>query len=68
MMIQELQERDWHERQAACKRMLANVPPGHLLCSDEAHFHLLGFVNKQNFQYWAEANPRQHHERTLHSE
>ena len=44
MMIQELQERDWHERQAACKRMLANVPPGRLLCSDEAHFHLSGFV------------------------
>ena len=68
MMVQELQERDWHERQAACERMLANVPPGRLLCSDEAHFHLSGFVNKQNFRYWAEANPRQHHEQPLHSQ
>ena len=50
MMVQELQECDWHERQAACERMLANVPPGHLLCSDKAHFHLSGFVNKQNFR------------------
>ena len=28
MMVQELQERDWHERRAAFERMLANVPPG----------------------------------------
>ena len=68
MMVHELQERDCHERQAACKRMLANVLPGRLLCSDKAHFHLSGFVNKQNFRYWAEANPRQHHERPLHSQ
>jgi len=25
--------------------------------SDEAHFHLCGFVNKQNFRYWSQANP-----------
>ena len=68
MMVQELQECDWHDRQAACEKMLANVPPGCLLCSDEAHFHLLGFVNKQNFRYWAEENPRQHYERPLHSQ
>ena len=68
IIVQELQQRDWHERQAACERMLTNVPPGRLLCSDEAHFHLLGFVNKQDFRYWAEANPRQHHERPLHSQ
>ena len=48
--------------------MLANVASGHLLSSDKVHFHLLGFVNKQNFRYWAEANPRQHHEKPLHSQ
>ena len=41
MMVQELQERDWHERQEACKRMLANVPLGRLLYSDEAHLRAL---------------------------
>ena len=24
--------------------------------SDEAHFHLAGYVNKQNFRYWADSN------------
>ncbi|GBL82575.1 hypothetical protein AVEN_263665-1 [Araneus ventricosus] len=35
---------------------------------DEARFHLSGCVNKQNFHYWALNNPRQIHERPLHSE
>jgi hypothetical protein len=39
-----------------------------VLSSDEAHFHLSGCVNKQNFWYWATDNPRQLHERSLHSE
>jgi hypothetical protein len=34
-----------------------------LWMSDEAHFHLHDFVNKQNFHYWSEENPCQ-----LHSE
>ena len=25
--------------------------------TDEAHFHMNGFVNKQNFRYWAVENP-----------
>jgi hypothetical protein len=39
-----------------------------VLSSDEAHFHLSGCVNKQNFRYWAENNPRQLQERPLHSQ
>ena len=35
--------------------------------SDEAHFHLSGFVNKQNFRYWSATNPIELHERPLHS-
>jgi hypothetical protein len=38
-----------------------------ILMTDEAHFHLSGCVNKQNFQYWAEENPQQFHQRPLHS-
>ncbi|KAG8231314.1 hypothetical protein J437_LFUL006970 [Ladona fulva] len=34
---------------------------------DKVHFHLLEMVNKQNFHYWAENNPRELHQRPLHS-
>ena len=33
-----------------------------LLMSDEAHFHLHGTVNKQNFWYWSVANPYKLHQ------
>lgn len=39
-----------------------------LFMSDEAHFYLNGYVNKQNYRYWADRNPMQLHERPLHSE
>jgi hypothetical protein len=29
-----------------------------LIISDEVHFHVSGYVNKQNFRYWAEENNR----------
>ena len=37
-----------------------------LIMSDEAHFHLNGFVNKQNCRFWAKKNPRAVHQRELH--
>ena len=38
-----------------------------LMMSDEAHFHLDGYVNKQNCRFWAAENPRQLHQRPLHT-
>jgi hypothetical protein len=38
-----------------------------MLMSDKAHFHLSGFVNKQNFRYWCDVNPMVLHEGPLHS-
>ena len=35
--------------------------------SDEAHFYVSGFVNKQNFRYRSQANPRALHVNPLHS-
>ena len=35
---------------------------------DEAHFHLNGFINKQNFRYWIHTNPIALHEQPLHCE
>jgi hypothetical protein len=40
----------------------------HLIMSDEAHFHLNGNVNKQNFRYWSAENPHMLHQKPLHSE
>jgi hypothetical protein len=41
-------------------------PLNNLLMSDGAHFHLSGFVNKQNFRYWSATNPTELHERPLY--
>jgi hypothetical protein len=37
------------------------------LMSDKAHFRLSGYVNKQNFHFWAPNNPHELHQRPLHS-
>jgi hypothetical protein len=34
--------------------------------SSEAHFHLPGYVKKQNFRYWSYNNPMQIHAKYLH--
>ncbi|GFX63911.1 leucine-rich repeat-containing protein 7 [Trichonephila clavipes] len=46
------------------------VPDFHkrILFSDEAHFWLNGYVNKQNFHIWSEANPQVYIETPLHPE
>ena len=36
-----------------------------LLLSDQAHFHLSGHVNKQNFRFWASEQPHEHVEKPL---
>jgi hypothetical protein len=37
-----------------------------IIFSDEAHFHLSGFVNKQNCRFWGNENPRIMQEREMH--
>ncbi|GFU86385.1 hypothetical protein TNCV_1417371 [Trichonephila clavipes] len=46
------------------------VPDFHkrILFSDEAHFWLNGYVNKQNCRIWSEANPQVYVETPLHPE
>ena len=67
MFAQELSERDTETRRTCCLEIQQHVPHvAVVLFSDEAHFHLCGSVNKQNFRYWAENNPRELHECPLH--
>ncbi|GFW81375.1 hypothetical protein TNCV_377231 [Trichonephila clavipes] len=40
----------------------------YLTLSDEAHFWLNGYVNKQNCRIWSEANPQVYVETPLHRE
>ncbi|GFT29611.1 uncharacterized protein TNCV_4890571 [Trichonephila clavipes] len=49
---------------------IAIVPDFHkrILFSDEAHFWLNGYVNKQNCRIWSEANPQVCVETPLHPE
>ncbi|GFT04467.1 hypothetical protein TNCV_1929841 [Trichonephila clavipes] len=49
---------------------IAVVPDFHkrILFSDEAHFWLNGYVNKQNCRIWSEANPQVYIETLLHPE
>ena len=34
--------------------------------SDEAHFHLAGYVNKQNYRIWGSENPKMFIEKPLY--
>ncbi|GFS93848.1 uncharacterized protein TNCV_5053161 [Trichonephila clavipes] len=49
---------------------IAVVPDFHkrILYSDGAHFWLNGYVNKQNYRIWSEANPQVYVETPLHPE
>lgn len=69
MITQKLYERDYEQRRRFCERMLDVLHSEDvvLIMSDEAHFHLDGYVNKQNCRYWAAENPRQLHQKPLHS-
>lgn len=71
-IVQQMQERDPVSRIEFSQQILGKInEDANFLCnlwiSDEAHFHLSGFVNKQNFRYWAQDNPREFHQRPLHS-
>jgi hypothetical protein len=37
-----------------------------LIMSDEAHFHLNEYINKQNCRFWGTENPRELHQHQLH--
>jgi hypothetical protein len=39
-----------------------------VLMIDEAHFHLSGYLNKQNYHYWAPENRQELHQHPLQSE
>ena len=70
-IVQELSDRDTANRRISSEQLLEMLNDdgviNTVLMTDEAHFHLSGYVNKQNFRYWAHENPQQLHQRPLRS-
>ena len=69
---QKLFAADFEQREQFCKWFLEKCTnnPNFLSCvwwSDEAHFHLNGQVNRQNYRFWAERPPEEVLEAPLHS-
>jgi len=71
-IVQDLNDRDMANRRIYSEQLLEMLNDdgviSTLLMTDAAHFHLSGYVNKQNYRYWAPENPQQLHQRPLHSE
>ena len=69
MIVQKLLPSNFVQRILFCERMLEIIASDDviLMMSDEAHFHLDGYVNKQNCRFWAAENPRELHQRPLHT-
>jgi len=59
MIVQKLLPSDFVQRRPFCERMLEITASDDviLMMSDEAHFHLDGYLNKQNCPFWAAKNP-----------
>jgi hypothetical protein len=60
-IAQKLKGSDCENRTKLCRDLLNVRVTDVVFFSDEAHFHLSGTVNKQNFRYWSESNPREFH-------
>ena len=70
VVVQQLKPRDYAQQVTFAYEMQAIFEHNDnlILCmSDKAHFYLSGMVNQQNCHYWASENPKQLHERLLHS-
>lgn len=68
-VCQKLNPGDYRRRVEFCQQITGILDGNEnavLLMSDEAHFHLDGFVNKQNFRFWCSENPQVLQEKPLH--
>jgi len=68
-IVQKLLPSDFVQRRPFCERMLEIIASDDviLMMSHEAHFHSDGYISRQNCRFWAAENPRELHERPLHT-
>ncbi|CAK1579832.1 unnamed protein product [Parnassius mnemosyne] len=67
-LVQELKDTDTIHRLNFANEMLNRFTSfNNVFFSDEAHFHINGHVNKQNYRYWSCENPNRKHQKPLHS-
>ena len=71
-IFQELTDRHMANRRISSEQLLEMLNDdgviSTVLMTDEAYFHLSGYVNKQNYRYWPPENPQEIHQHPLHSE
>lgn len=70
-LTQELKPADHRQRRIFVDWVLQNKAVNNdfskrIIFSDEAHFHLDGYVNRQNCRIWGHENPREIHEKAMH--
>jgi hypothetical protein len=66
-LVQELNDHDMAIRSAIAEHLIGILSDDVIILkADEAHFHISGCVNRQNFHYWAEENPQQLHLFAMH--
>jgi len=71
VMVQAISDQDTVNRKNVCEVLLNaldNDDLNQVLMTEEANFHLCGDVNSQNCRYWSTENPRDIHQKPLHSE
>jgi hypothetical protein len=71
VMVQAVYDQDTVNRKTVCEVLLNALNTdnlNHVLMTDEANFHHCGNVNSQNCRYQATENPRDIHQKPLHSE
>lgn len=69
--VHQLKPADYPRRVAYCQWFENHINNNRILdlsfFSDEAWFHLSGYVNSQNFRFWSTENPHEFEETPLHS-
>lgn len=72
-MVQHLKNNDYWLQLGFCQQMITKINDdddeflNKLWMLGEAHFHLTGYVNKQNYYKWTNTNPNEINEHHVHA-